>query len=96
MLRIADKYQVLDVVDLVKGRIATVEITSEGVVTAASIAEQYKNLLNFEDVSEGLTRRSAAALHDNSLNVMELSKFMSSHKDNQELVTSLINKGIWN
>ena len=59
------------------------------------MAEKYKDLLNFEDVSEGLTRRCAAVLHDDSRNIMELSKFMSSNNDNQDVVVSLINKAIF-
>ena len=96
MLRIADMYEVLDLVELVKGRIATVKITPAEAVKAASIAEKYKDLLNFEEVSEGVVGRCAVVLHDNCPNSMELTKSMSSSKDNQEVVGSLINKELWN
>ena len=72
ILRISDMYQVLDLVDLVKGRIDEVKITLGSLVKTAGIAERYKDLLTFEEVSEGL------------------------NKNNQELVVSLMNKGLWN
>ena len=96
MLRLADMYQVLDVVDLVKARIAEVKITLADVVKAASVSEKYKDLLNFEDVCERLYRRCAGILHDGCPAGLDLIKFKSSNKDNVELVNSLEYKEYWN
>ena len=96
MLRLADMYQVLDVVDLVKARIAKVKITLADVVKAASVSEKYKDLLNFEDVCERLYRRCAGILHDGCPAGLDLIKFISLNKDNVELVNSLMYKEYWN
>ena len=95
MLRIGDMYQVLDVVDLVKGRIATVKITPADAVKAASIAENYKDLLNFEDVSEEVLGRCAAVLVE-QCSAEDLCKFIFSNKGTSRAVVSLMNKGLWN
>ena len=96
MLRIADKYQVLDIVDLVKGRIATVEMTLANVVKAASIAENYQDLLNFEVVSRGVLKRCAAVLVEYCPTSVDLSNFILDNKDQEELVFRLIKKEFWN
>ena len=96
MLRLADMHQVLDLVDLVKARIAKVKITLADVVKAAIVSEKYKDLLNFEDVCEGLIRRCAGVVHDSCPAGLDLSRFISSNKDNVELVISLVHKEYWN
>ena len=96
MLRISDLYQVLEVVDLVKGKIATVEITRADVVTAASISEMYKDLQNFEEVSEEVFGRCADVLHKTCPNTLDLSKFIWDNMDNEELIIRLLKKGLWN
>ena len=98
MLKIADMYEVhgLDVVHLVKERIASVRITTANAMKAASVAEMHKGLENFEDVSDGVIRRCAAVIHDTCRNIQELCRVMSSTKGDEELVGSLIKQGFWN
>ena len=64
-------------------------------IKAASIFKKYTDLLNFEDVSEGVLGRCAGVLHDNCSTV-DLCKFLSSNMDNQEVVVSLMNKELRN
>ena len=96
MLRLADMYQVLDVVDLVKARIAKVKITLADVVKAAIVSEKYKDLLNFEDVCARLYIRCAGVLHDGCPAGLDVFRFISSNQYNVKLVKSLVYKEYWN
>ena len=94
MLKLADKYQVKDVVELVKGRIdsASVNISLDKVLEVLEVTQRYKDLLNFDEVCDMIARRCAISLRDACPAGVDIAYFISANQDKIDLVLLLVNK----